>query len=112
MFAQWILSYSAQINGYLGIDANCCAFGDASHTSYTVVDIIATLLEARFVYYDDQEKTPLSVRGDIEVPYLRMDRFGYLRAQLEDLKGQLPSIASNDPPAFNFDLNTTSGGFD
>lgn len=111
-FAQWILSYSTQINNYLGVSTNICAFGDNSHTSNTIVDAMATLLEGRFVYYDDLEKTPLSERGVLEVPRLKMKRFVDVQDNLETLKGQIPTIASNDPPAFNFDLDTVEGGFD
>lgn len=109
VFAQWIKSYSAQCNGYLGVSTDIAAFGDDSHTSRTMVDVMATLLEARFVYYDDLEKTPLTMRGTLEVPYLKMARFAHLRGDLDDLKGSLPSI---EAPAFNFDINTTTGGFD
>ena len=112
VFAQWITSYTSQINGYIGVSTDICAFGDATHTSETIVDVIATLLEARFVYYDDVEKTPLSERGQLEIPNLKMPRYAYLRETLEDLKGQIPTVASSDPPAFNFDLDTISGGFD
>jgi len=112
VFAQWIKSYSTQINGQLGVSTDVGSFGDDNHKSKTIVDAIATLLEARFVYNDDQEKTPLSERGSIPVPHLKMDRFTYLRADLEELKGQLPNIAPSDPPAFNFDLDTVEGGFD
>ena len=112
VFAQWIKSYSTQINNYLGVSANICAFGDNSHTSNTIVDAIATLLEARFVYSDDLDKTPLTERGVLEVPRLKMNRFVDIQDNLETLKGQLPTIAANDPPAFNFDLDTIEGGFD
>jgi len=112
IFAQWIKSYSRQINGQLGVSTDVAAVAQDNHTSNTIVDAIATLLEARFVYYDDQEKTPLSERGSIPIPHLKMDRFAYLRVDLEELKGQIPTIASSDPPAFNFDLDTVEGGFD
>lgn len=76
------------------------------------MDAIATLLEARFVYYDDLQKTPLSERGELEVPRLKMARFVDIRDNLETLKGQIPTVAASDPPAFNFDLDTVEGGYD
>ena len=111
-FAQWIKTYSRQINGQLGVPTDIGSFGDDTHATNDIVDVIAVLLEARYVYYDDLEKTPLTERGSLEIPHIKMDRFGYLRADLEELKGQIPTIASNDPPAFNFDLDTVEGGFD
>ena len=77
-----------------------------------MVDAIATLLEARFVYQDDLERTPLSERGSLEVPRLKMMNFTDIRDNLDTLKGQIPEVASNDPPAFNFTLDMLEGGFD
>lgn len=64
------------------------------------------------MYYDDLDKTPLSERGALEVPRLKMPRFADIRDNLEALKGMIPSVASADPCAFNFDLDTVEGGFD
>ena len=111
-FTQWIKTYSAQINGYLQVENDVAAFGDDSHTSNTIVSIIGILIESRFVYNDDLEKTPLSIRGELIVPNLKMAQFVYLRADLDDLRGMLPTISAGDPPAFNFDINASEGGFD
>lgn len=86
--------------------------GAESHAGSVITEIIATLLEARFVYFDDLDKTPLSERGELEIPHLKMIKYAYLRSDLEDLKGQIPSVATADPPAFNFDLDTVEGGYD
>ena len=64
------------------------------------------------MYYDDLKKTPLSERGELEIPNLKMPRYAYLRDVLDALKGMIPSVASSDPCAFNFDLDTIEGGFD
>jgi len=74
-----------------------------------VVSAIADLLEARCVYNDDLSKTPLTERGALEIPHIKMDRFFYIRGMLDELKGQVSSI---EVPGFNFDLDTTEGGFD
>ena len=71
--------------------------------------IIATLLESLYVYTENIDKTPLSERGDIPIPHLKMEVFFTLRSELEDLKGIVTSI---EVPGFNFDLDTTEGGFD
>ena len=112
VFAQWIKSYSTQINNYLGTQNDIAAFGDNNHKSRTIVDAIATLLEARFVYSDDLDKTPLTERGVLEVPRLKMRRFIDIQDNLDTLKGADPTVSSGDPPAFNFDLDTIEGGFD
>ena len=93
----------------MGVSTDICAFGDLTHTSETLIDVSATLLEARFVYFEDLDKTPLTERGTLEVPYLKMARFLHLRENLDDLKGQVPSI---EPSTFNFDLTRTQGGFE
>ena len=111
-FTQWILSYSTQINGELQVEGDVAAFGDLSHTSNTIVDIIGQLLESRFVYNEDRDKTPLQERGPMIIPHIKDDQFLSLRRALFDLKGMLPQVSPGDPPAFNFDLNTVEGGFD
>jgi len=104
-FTQWIKTYTAKINGYLGVSTDICAFGDATHESESIIAIISDLLEAHYVYTDDLERTPLSERGNIIKPYLTSD----MRMMLDELKGQDDTI---EEPAFNFDTNVTSGGFD
>lgn len=111
-FAQWIKSYSTQVNGELQVESDVAAFGDDSHTSRTIVDTIGQLLEARFVYYEDLEKTPLTERGTIIIPHLKDLRFLSLRQSLIDLRGMIPTVSADDPPAFNFDLDVLEGGFD
>lgn len=111
-FAQWIKTYSTQINTFLGVTTDIAAFGTDDHTSRTIVTVISALLESRYVYQEDRDKTPLSERGDMIIPHIRDQQFVSLRADLEGLKGQLPTVASNDPPAFNFDLDVTEGGYD
>lgn len=96
----------------MGVPSDICDSADASHTSETIIDVIAKLLEAMFIYCDDLDKTPLTERGKLEIPHIKMDRFAYLRANLDDLKGQIPTVATSDPPAFNFDLDTLEGGFE
>lgn len=46
------------------------------------------------------------------IPHLKDDQFISLRKALRDLRGMLPTISGDDPPAFNFDLDVTEGGFD
>ena len=109
-FTQLIKTFTAQINGYIGVTSDICAFGDATHESETIIGIIAELIEAHLKYVEDLDKTPLSERGDnISPPSLHMPKYAHARAILEDLKG---SDASIEPPAFNFDLDTIEGGFD
>ena len=88
------------------------AFGDNTHSTNTIVDIIGQLLESRFVYVEDRDKTPLTERGPMIIPHLKDDQFLSLRKALIDLKGMLPTISADDPPAFNFTLDQLEGGFD
>ncbi len=111
-FTRWILDYSTQINGELQVEGDVAAFGDSSHTSETIITVIGKLLEAMFIYSEDREKTPLTERGDLIIPHIKDDQFLSIRKSLFDLKGMLPTTASTDPPAFNFDLNVTQGGYD
>ena len=94
------------------VESDVASFGDNSHTSNTIVDIIGQLLEAKFVYYEDRDKTPLSERGIMIIPHIKDDKFLSLRIALADLKGMIPSVSSADPPAFNFDIQSLEGGFD
>jgi hypothetical protein len=111
-FAQWVKTYSTQINGELQVESDVAAFGDDSHTSNTIVDVISKLLEARYVYQEDLDKTPLTERDGMIIPHLKDAQFLSLREALFDLKGMLPTISADDPPAFNFDLDVLEGGFD
>ena len=111
-FDQWIKTYSAQINNELGVSTDVAAFGDNSHTSNIIVSVISALLESRYVYQEDRDKTPLTERGAMIIPHIKDSQFVSLREDLKALKGQLPTIASSDPPAFNFDLDVTEGGYD
>ena len=111
-FAQWIKTYGTQINTHLGVTSDIAAFGDDSHTSRTIVTVISALLESRYVYQEDRDKTPLTERGAMIIPHIKDPQFVSLREDLEGLKGQLPTIAPDDPPAFNFDLDVTEGGYD
>ena len=111
-FSQWITEYSTQINGELGVSTDVGAFGDNSHTSNTIVTSIGQLLEAMFIYAEDRDKTPLTERDEMIIPHIKDAQFLSIRESLKDLKGQLPTIASDDPPAFNFDLDVTEGGYD
>lgn len=108
-----IKTYSAQINGYLQVSSDVCAFGDASHTSETIVGIISELLEAHIKYIEDLDKTPLTERADtITPPSLDMRKYIHMKVMLDSLKGMIPTVSSQDPCAFNFDLDTLEGGFD
>lgn len=111
-FTQWIKIYSTQINGELQVESDVVAFGADTHTSNTVLDIINQLLEFKFIFFEDIDKTPLTERQNLQIPHIKDDRFLSFRKALEDLKGQIPTIVPDDPPAFNFDLNVTEGGFD
>jgi hypothetical protein len=111
-FTQWVKTYSTQINGELQVESDVAAFGDDSHTSNTIVDVISKLLEARYVYQEDLDKTPLTERDGMIIPHLKDAQFLSLREALFDLKGMLPTISADDPPAFNFDLDVLEGGFD
>ena len=109
-FTQLIKTYSAQINGYLQVTSDICAFGDASHESETIIGIIAELLEAHLKYIDDLDKTPLTERGDnIRPPSLDMPQYVHIKLMLDNLKG---ADATIEPPAFNFDLDVLEGGFE
>ena len=111
-FAQWIKTYGTQINTQLGVSSDIAAFGDDSHTSRTIVTVISALLESRYVYQEDRDKTPLTERGAMIIPHIKDPQFVSLRGDLEGLKGILPSVSPDDPPAFNFDLDVTEGGYD
>lgn len=111
-FDQWIITYSTQINTQLGVSSDVAAVADNSHTSNTIVTVISALLESRYVYQEDRDKTPLTERGAMIIPHIKDAQFVSLRSDLEGLKGILPSVSSDDPPAFNFDLNVTQGGYD
>ncbi len=65
-----------------------------------------------FIYTEDRDKTPLTERDEMILPHIKDAQFLSIRESLKDLKGQLPSVASDDPPAFNFDLDVTEGGYD
>ena len=108
-FTQIIKTYTAQINNYLQVTTDICAFGDATHEGETIIGIIATLIEAHLKYLEDLGKTPLSERGDLEVPSIHMPKYTYMLQALDELKGSDSTI---EAPAFNFDLDTLEGGFD
>lgn len=94
------------------MESDVASFGDDSHISNTIVANIGHLLEAMFIYSEDREKTPLTERGELIIPNIKDAQFLSIRESLKDLKGMIPTVSSDDPPAFNFDLNVTEGGYD
>lgn len=108
-FTQWIKTYSAQINTYLGVTSDICAYGDGSTQSETIIDVIGELLEAHFNYRDLWRRTPEPERANLTKPHLNMTRYTHLRMMLEEVKGMDESI---ETPAFNFLLDRTSGGYE
>jgi hypothetical protein len=108
-FTQWIKMFSAQINDYYQVTSDICAYGDGTQQSEAIIGVIAFLLEAHFIYANDLSRTPLSERGNLKPPHLMNDEFIPQRFELDQVKGADESI---DPAGFNFDTDTTTGGFD
>lgn len=99
-FAQWIIDITSDINDFLDETSDIATSGDNNHDSQTCAKVAGVLLEAKMIWTENMEKTPLSERSEIPEPDLMDPSYVQLRAKLNNLRRK------NKPVAMNFSMNT------
>lgn len=107
-FTQWIKEYSAEINIYLGVDSDICAFGDDTDESNFMAKQIGILLEARIDYKLTRKRTSsFDLVAMSPEPSLFDDRFWRVRMALSSILGTLGAEAES---AWTYEFTRYSGG--
>ena len=95
-----IIDVTADINDFLDVEADIATSADDDHTSQTCARVAGVLLEAKLIWLENLDKTPLSERSETPEPDLMGIDNIKLRDKLNNLRRR------EQPRAFNFNLNT------